>query len=69
MLPWKRFAVATLRAASPPVSEVPEMWASKAYPSLKPLSAWVGDLLERAGTAVPAGGGALPDRPIQERGA
>ena len=29
----------------------------------------LGDLLERAGTAVPAGGGALPDRPIQERGA
>lgn len=28
-------------------NQVPEMWASKAYPSLKPLSAWVGDLLER----------------------
>ncbi|GFH32148.1 dynein heavy chain 2, partial [Haematococcus lacustris] len=26
---------------------VPEMWAGKAYPSLKPLSSWVTDLLER----------------------
>ena len=28
-------------------NRVPEMWASKAYPSLKPLSSWVLDLLER----------------------
>ncbi len=28
--------------------QVPESWAAKAYPSLKPLSAWVIDLLERA---------------------
>ncbi|XP_024523426.1 dynein heavy chain 1, axonemal [Selaginella moellendorffii] len=28
-------------------NQVPEMWAGKAYPSLKPLSAWVADLLER----------------------
>lgn len=27
--------------------QVPEMWANKAYPSLKPLSSWVSDLLER----------------------
>eukprot|EP00736_Rhodelphis_marinus_P009963 Rmarinus@m.13207 len=27
--------------------QVPEMWAKKAYPSLKPLSSWVSDLLER----------------------
>jgi len=26
---------------------VPEMWAAKAYPSLKPLSAWVQDLAQR----------------------
>ncbi|XP_030840434.1 dynein heavy chain 1, axonemal isoform X1 [Strongylocentrotus purpuratus] len=26
---------------------VPEMWAGKAYPSLKPLSSWVTDLVER----------------------
>jgi dynein heavy chain len=26
---------------------VPDMWAAKAYPSLKPLSSWVSDLLER----------------------
>ena len=26
---------------------VPEMWAAKAYPSLKPLSSWTGDLVER----------------------
>ncbi|BBN11637.1 hypothetical protein Mp_5g13570 [Marchantia polymorpha subsp. ruderalis] len=26
---------------------VPEMWQGKAYPSLKPLSAWIDDLLER----------------------
>ncbi|KAG2485619.1 hypothetical protein HYH03_015682 [Edaphochlamys debaryana] len=28
-------------------NQVPELWASKAYPSLKPLSAWTVDLLER----------------------
>ena len=28
-------------------NQVPEMWAAKAYPSLKPLSSWVVDLLER----------------------
>eukprot|EP01018_Ginkgo_biloba_P007203 Gb_07977 [translate_table: standard] len=28
-------------------NQVPEMWASKSYPSLKPLSSWVSDLLER----------------------
>lgn len=28
-------------------NQVPEMWANKAYPSLKPLSSWVTDLLER----------------------
>ena len=28
-------------------NQVPEAWASKAYPSLKPLSSWVLDLLER----------------------
>jgi hypothetical protein len=27
--------------------QVPEMWQGKAYPSLKPLSSWVQDLLER----------------------
>lgn len=27
--------------------QVPEAWAAKAYPSLKPLSSWVTDLLER----------------------
>jgi hypothetical protein len=27
--------------------QVPEAWSAKAYPSLKPLSAWVADLLER----------------------
>ena len=26
---------------------VPELWAGKAYPSLKPLSSWVTDLIER----------------------
>merc|ERR1711988_1812892 len=26
---------------------VPDVWASKAYPSLKPLTAWVADLLKR----------------------
>ena len=29
------------------VRQVPEMWAGKAYPSLKPLGAWVEDLLMR----------------------
>lgn len=29
------------------INEVPEMWAAKAYPSLKPLAAWVIDLEER----------------------
>eukprot|EP00798_Chlamydomonas_sp_ICE-L_P022533 gene22533-29660_t len=28
-------------------NQVPDMWAAKAYPSLKPLSSWVGDLIER----------------------
>mmetsp|Transcript_14881 Transcript_14881/g.35929 ORF Transcript_14881/g.35929 Transcript_14881/m.35929 type:complete len:812 (-) Transcript_14881:260-2695(-) len=28
-------------------NQVPDMWGSKAYPSLKPLSSWVIDLLER----------------------
>ena len=28
-------------------NQVPDMWADKAYPSLKPLSSWVIDLLER----------------------
>ncbi|KAH8941010.1 hypothetical protein BDL97_14G015200 [Sphagnum fallax] len=28
-------------------NQVPEMWQGKAYPSLKPLSSWVQDLLER----------------------
>ncbi len=28
-------------------NQVPEMWASKAYPSLKPLSSWTVDLVER----------------------
>ncbi|KAI5076359.1 hypothetical protein GOP47_0008424 [Adiantum capillus-veneris] len=28
-------------------NQVPELWASKAYPSLKPLSSWVVDLLQR----------------------
>jgi dynein heavy chain len=27
--------------------QVPEAWAARAYPSLKPLPAWVADLLER----------------------
>lgn len=27
--------------------QVPDLWASKAYPSLKPLAAWVVDLLQR----------------------
>jgi dynein heavy chain len=27
--------------------QVPEAWAAKAYPSLKPLSSWVTDLLQR----------------------
>jgi dynein heavy chain len=27
--------------------QVPEAWAAKAYPSLKPLPSWVVDLLER----------------------
>lgn len=29
------------------MQQVPEMWQGKAYPSLKPLSSWVQDLLER----------------------
>ncbi|XP_059153506.1 dynein axonemal heavy chain 1-like [Physella acuta] len=29
------------------VNTVPAMWASKAYPSLKPLAAWVVDLMDR----------------------
>ncbi|KAF5829736.1 dynein heavy chain and region D6 of dynein motor-domain-containing protein [Dunaliella salina] len=28
-------------------NQVPDMWAAKAYPSLKPLSSWVNDLLDR----------------------
>lgn len=28
-------------------TQVPDAWAAKAYPSLKPLSSWVNDLLER----------------------
>ena len=28
-------------------NQVPDAWSSKAYPSLKPLSSWVLDLLER----------------------
>ena len=28
-------------------NRVPDLWAAKAYPSLKPLSTWVVDLLER----------------------
>jgi dynein heavy chain, axonemal len=28
-------------------NQVPSMWEAKAYPSLKPLSSWVADLLER----------------------
>ena len=28
-------------------NRVPELWAAKAYPSLKPLSSWTTDLLER----------------------
>lgn len=30
-----------------PPPQVPEAWAAKAYPSLKPLPGWVADLLER----------------------
>ncbi|XP_072521546.1 dynein axonemal heavy chain 1 [Salminus brasiliensis] len=29
------------------INTVPEMWKTKAYPSLKPLSSWVSDLLQR----------------------
>jgi len=29
------------------VNKVPDMWSAKAYPSLKPLAAWVVDLLAR----------------------
>lgn len=29
------------------INQVPSMWAAKAYPSLKPLAAWVTDLVER----------------------
>jgi hypothetical protein len=28
-------------------AQVPDAWAARAYPSLKPLPAWVADLLER----------------------
>lgn len=31
----------------PQFVQVPEAWAAKAYPSLKPLPSWVADLLER----------------------
>uniref|UniRef100_A0A8D2DP18 Dynein axonemal heavy chain 1 n=1 Tax=Sciurus vulgaris TaxID=55149 RepID=A0A8D2DP18_SCIVU len=36
-----------LMAASLYNNSVPELWNSKAYPSLKPLASWVMDLLER----------------------
>lgn len=49
-----RRCVALTRPCAPPAhactrlrSQVPELWASKAYPSLKPLSSWVMDLAER----------------------
>ncbi|KAJ3368393.1 Dynein heavy chain 1, axonemal [Kappamyces sp. JEL0680] len=29
------------------INQVPQLWASKAYPSLKPLSSWVTDLVQR----------------------
>ncbi len=29
------------------INHVPQMWAAKAYPSLKPLSSWVLDLVAR----------------------
>ena len=29
------------------VPQVPEQWAAKGYPSLKPLSSWTMDLMER----------------------
>ena len=29
--------------------QVPDNWAAKAYPSLKPLSSWVQELWERVG--------------------
>ncbi|XP_070580015.1 dynein axonemal heavy chain 1-like isoform X2 [Ptychodera flava] len=29
------------------INKVPDMWAGKAYPSLKPLASWVTDLVER----------------------
>jgi hypothetical protein len=39
------FTTATHHRPRP--AQVPELWAARAYPSLKPLSAWVVDLLER----------------------
>lgn len=37
----------TLCDAVSSMPQVPEAWAAKAYPSLKPLPSWVADLLER----------------------
>jgi hypothetical protein len=34
-------------ALHPPTCQVPEAWAARAYPSLKPLAAWIDDLLAR----------------------